>query len=115
MADFAPDSPFVHQLHPSPNVNERRSGLEPGILILHYTGLASIERSIAVLANPMCQVSCHYVIDENGRVTQMVPEEKRAWHAGASHWKGQTDLNSWSIGVEIQNPGHELGYPDFPF
>ena len=113
-ADFAPDSPLVYQLHPSPNINERRDGLEPEILILHYTGLESVERSIAVLADPVCQVSCHYVIDENGRVTQMVPEEKRAWHAGVSHWKGQTDLNSWSIGIEIQNPGHELGYPDFP-
>lgn len=113
-ADFLPDSSLVHHLHPSPNINGRRNGLVPEILILHYTGLESVERSIAVLADPICQVSCHYVIDEGGRITQMVPEAMRAWHAGVSHWKGQTDLNSWSIGIEIQNPGHEQGYPDFP-
>lgn len=113
-ADFQADSHLVSERHPSPNVNERRGGLTPEILVLHYTGLETVERSIKVLADPICQVSCHYVIDDRGTVTQMVPEALRAWHAGVSHWKGQTDLNSWSIGIEIQNPGHELGYPDFP-
>ena len=113
-SDFPPDSEFVAQRHPSPNINERRSSLKPEILLLHYTGLQTVERSIAVLADPICQVSCHYVIDEGGKITQMVPEAMRAWHAGVSHWKGQTDINSWSIGIEIQNPGHELGYPEFP-
>ncbi len=112
--DFAPDSCLVTKLHPSPNINERRDNLKPETLILHYTGLPTAERSIEVLADPVCQVSCHYVIDESGTITQMVPEAMRAWHAGVSYWKGITDINSWSIGIEIQNPGHELGYPDFP-
>ncbi|MEM9356528.1 MAG: N-acetylmuramoyl-L-alanine amidase [Pseudomonadota bacterium] len=112
--NFAPDSCLVTKLHPSPNINERRDNLKPETLILHYTGLPTVERSIAVLADPVCQVSCHYVIDEIGTITQMVPEAMRAWHAGVSYWKGITDINSWSIGIEIQNPGHELGYPDFP-
>lgn len=113
-ADFVPDSDLVNDVHPSPNINERRDGHRPSILVMHYTGLPSVERSIAVLCDPACQVSCHYVIDEAGRITQMVPERLRAWHAGVSSWHGRTDLNSMSIGIEIQNPGHSGGYPDFP-
>ena len=112
--EFTPDSRLVRKLHPSTNINERRDNLKPETLIHHYTGLPTVERSIAVLADPICQVSCHYVIDELGTITQMVAEAMRAWHAGVSSWKGITDINSWSIGIEIQNPGHELGYPDFP-
>lgn len=114
VAKFAPDTELVHDIQPSPNVNQRRDGHQPTILVLHYTGLPSVTRSIAVLADPDCQVSCHYVIDEVGRITQMVPERLRAWHAGVSSWHGHTDLNSMSIGIEIQNPGHQHGYPDFP-
>ena len=84
------------------------------MLILHYTGLESVERSIRILADPACEVSCHYVIDEAGGIVQMVPEALRAWHAGVSCWSGETDINSHSIGIEIQNPGHNNGYPDFP-
>ena len=113
-AGFAPDSQLVDEVHPSPNVNERRNGLTPSILVLHYTGLPTVERSIEILSDPECQVSCHYVIDEAGGITQMVPERLRAWHAGVSSWHGETDLNSMSIGIEIQNPGHNNGYPDFP-
>jgi N-acetylmuramoyl-L-alanine amidase len=76
--------------------------------------MPSAEAAIHWLAVPQSQVSCHYVIDENGAVTQMVPEACRAWHAGASHWRGIADINSCSIGIEIQNPGHDGGYPDFP-
>jgi N-acetylmuramoyl-L-alanine amidase len=76
--------------------------------------MPSAEAAIQWLAAPQSQVSCHYVIDENGAVTQMVPEANRAWHAGVSHWRGITDINSCSIGIEIHNPGHEGGYPEFP-
>lgn len=108
------DSALVTSLHPSPNIDERRNGLTPRLLILHYTGLPSVERSIEVLADPRCKVSCHYVIGEDGRITQMVAESMRAWQAGVSSWAGETDINSTSIGIEIQNPGHSGGYPDFP-
>jgi N-acetylmuramoyl-L-alanine amidase len=89
-------------------------GLSPSILLLHYTGLPTAEKSIEVLSRPDCKVSCHYVVDVDGRITQMVAEKDRAWHAGVSFWKGETDINSASIGIEIQNPGHYAGYPDFP-
>ncbi|MGQ0671883.1 MAG: N-acetylmuramoyl-L-alanine amidase [Hyphomicrobium sp.] len=109
-----PDSPLVADLHPSPNIEPRNRGLTATILILHYTGLPTVAKSIEVLSRPDCKVSCHYVIDDDGRITQMVAEEMRAWHAGLSFWGGETDINSASIGIEIQNPGHAKGYPDFP-
>lgn len=107
------DSPLVSHLHASGNIDDRKAGLTPQLLILHYTGLATVERSIEVLADPRSKVSCHYVVDERGRITQMVAEAKRAWQAGVSSWFGETDINSASIGIEIQNPGHAGGYPDF--
>lgn len=110
----APDSPLVADLHPSPNIEPRARRLTPTFLILHYTGLDSMERSLAVLSRPDCKVSCHYVVDVDGRIVQMVAEDMRAWHAGVSSWHGETDINSASIGIEIQNGGHALGYPDFP-
>jgi N-acetylmuramoyl-L-alanine amidase len=110
---LAPDSPFVNELIASPNIGERRNGGRPRFLILHYTGLESFQRSIDVLRDPVCEVSCHYVVDVDGHVVQMVSEADRAWHAGLSCWQGETDINSWSIGIEIQNPGHDRGYPDF--
>jgi len=108
------DSPLVSALHPSPNIGERRGGMSPSILLLHYTGVATCARAIDWLAQPVSKVSCHYVIDEHGVVTQMVAETMRAWHAGVSRWAGESDINSASIGIEIQNPGHEHGYPDYP-
>ncbi|MCB1510562.1 MAG: N-acetylmuramoyl-L-alanine amidase [Hyphomicrobiaceae bacterium] len=111
---FEPDSSLVADVVPSPNVNERRGVARPDMLVLHYTGLPSFERSIEVLADPRGQVSCHYVVDVDGRIVQMVPEALRAWHAGVSSWHQATDLNSHSVGIEIQNPGHSGGYPDFP-
>lgn len=109
-----PDSLLVADLHPSPNIEPRKAGYTPSILVMHYTGLPTVERAVDVLSRPDCKVSCHYVIDEDGRIIQMVAEEARAWHAGVSYWGGETDINSASIGIEIQNPGHMLGYPEFP-
>jgi N-acetylmuramoyl-L-alanine amidase len=111
---FTPDSRLVSRIAPSPNLGERRGGARADMLILHYTGMPSCEEAIRLLASPQSGVSCHYVIDTDGAITQMAPEAARAWHAGASHWKGADDINSCSIGIEIHNPGHDLGYPDFP-
>ncbi len=106
-------SPLVHALHPSPNIEPRRGKARPDMLVLHYTGMMSAPRAIAWLANPASKVSTHYVVDEAGHITQMVSERDRAWHAGLACWAGETDINSASIGIEIQNPGHDLGYPEF--
>jgi N-acetylmuramoyl-L-alanine amidase len=111
---FEPDSPHVRHVHAAQNAEMRRDGITPSLLVLHYTGMTSAAKAIEWLARADSGVSCHYVIDEDGIVTQMVPEELRAWHAGASSWRGETDINSHSIGIEIQNPGHDRGYPDFP-
>jgi N-acetylmuramoyl-L-alanine amidase len=109
-----PDSKYVDEIVPAANKEPRRSGLKPEILILHYTGMKSARRAIGWLACAESNVSCHYVIDEDGRITQLVSERLRAWHAGQSFWRGERDINSKSIGIEIQNPGHEDGYPAFP-
>jgi N-acetylmuramoyl-L-alanine amidase len=111
---FSPDSPLARRVTPSANFGPRQGGISPHILLLHYTGMASAEAAIHWLAAPQSQVSCHYIIDEHGTVTQMVPEACRAWHAGVSHWRGIADINSSSIGIEIHNLGHDGGYPDFP-
>jgi N-acetylmuramoyl-L-alanine amidase len=76
--------------------------------------MASAEAACRWLCDPASKVSCHYLVDEAGEVTQMVDEEMRAWHAGASSWQADSDVNSRSIGIEIHNPGPEGGYPDFP-
>ncbi len=110
----APDSVLVNRLHPSPNIEPRKHGLAPDLVLLHYTGMTSAESAIDWLSRPESKVSAHYVVDEAGAVTQLVAEAHRAWHAGLSSWRGETDINSLSIGIEIQNPGHELGYHDFP-
>jgi N-acetylmuramoyl-L-alanine amidase len=83
-------------------------------LILHYTGMQSAEAAIARLCDPVAKVSSHYVVDEDGAVFALVPEERRAWHAGVSFWRGRRGLNDSSIGIEIVNPGHEWGYRRFP-
>lgn len=97
---------------PSPNFDERTAPVS--ILVLHYTGMKDAASAIERLSNPDAKVSCHYLIAEDGTIVRMVPEEKRAWHAGRSYWRGITDLNSHSIGIEIVNPGHEFGYRPFP-
>lgn len=111
---FKPDCGLVSRVHAAANIEMRHGGAKPELLILHYTGMSSAEKAIDWLARPESRVSCHYVIDEAGRITQLVPEKLRAWHAGVSSWQGKSDINSRSIGIEIQNPGHEHGYPDFP-
>lgn len=111
---FKADSSFVSRIHPALNVEARRDGALPRLVILHYTGMASAEKAIDWLAREESRVSCHYVIDEQGRITQLVPERLRAWHAGVSYWNGETDINSHSIGIEIHNRGHSDGYPNFP-
>jgi N-acetylmuramoyl-L-alanine amidase len=110
---FEPDSALVAEVLASPNFEPRRGDAKPSILLLHYTGLASCAKAIDWLARPESKVSCHYVVDESGRITQMVAEGMRAWHAGLSYWAGEQDINSASVGIEIHNPGHEAGYPDF--
>lgn len=98
--------------HPSPNFDTR--ALPVAIAVLHYTGMQSAEAAIDRLADPDARVSAHYVVAEDGTVLQMVDEANRAWHAGRSWWRGITDVNSASIGIEIVNPGHEFGYMPFP-
>ena len=97
---------------PSPNFGERT--LPISMLVLHYTGMQDGASAIDWLANPASKVSAHYVVDEDGQLVHMVREEQRAQHAGLSHWRGITDVNSASIGIEIVNPGHEWGYRPFP-
>jgi N-acetylmuramoyl-L-alanine amidase len=97
---------------PSPNFDERNQPIT--MLVLHYTGMQDAAAAIAQLTSAEAKVSCHYVVAEDGQVLRLVPEEKRAWHAGRSHWRGITDVNSASIGIEIVNPGHEWGYRPFP-
>ncbi len=99
---------------PSPNFGPRADGLKPDILLMHYTAMASGEAAIDWLCDPSSGVSCHYLIDDDGTITQMVAEDQRAWHAGAASWKGVSDINSCSIGIEIQNLGHEGGMPEYP-
>lgn len=100
--------------HPSPNYGERKNTSSPDMLILHYTGMVPFEKTLGRLCDPSAEVSAHYLIDEDGTIYQLVDEDKRAWHAGVSYWAGETDINSRSIGIEIQNPGHDYGYHDFP-
>jgi N-acetylmuramoyl-L-alanine amidase len=97
---------------PSPNFDARKA--VPDCVVLHYTGMETGEVALARLCNPEAKVSAHYMVEEDGRVFRLVPEERRAWHAGAAFWKGVKDINSASIGIEIVNPGHEFGYRPFP-
>ena len=99
---------LVHERRDSPNFNERL--LPVTMIVLHYTGMESAGEAIERLCDPVASVSAHYVIDEDGTVTQLVDEDKRAWHAGKSYWRGVTDVNSASVGIELVNPGHEFGY-----
>ena len=93
--------------HPSPNFNDRRDGQHIDMLVIHYTGMKSAEDALERLSDPEYEVSSHYLIDENGKIYQLVEEEKRAWHAGISSWQGEKDINSRSIGIELYNKGSE--------
>ena len=98
---------------PSPNHDDRPDGASVDMLILHYTGMRSGAAAIERLCDPAAKVSAHYVLEEDGRVFRLVPEARRAWHAGISHWRGASGLNARSIGIEVVNPGHEHGYRPF--
>lgn len=104
-------SELVHREVPSPNWNERQ--LPISMVVLHYTGMRSAADALERMCDPKAEVSAHYMIDEDGTVTRLVDEEKRAWHAGRSYWRGITDINSASVGIEMVNPGHEWGYRPF--
>lgn len=99
---------------PSPNYGERNNGRSVDMIILHYTGMPDVEGALTRLCTDGTDVSAHYIVLEDGRIVQCVPESKRAWHAGAALWAGEEDINSCSIGVEIINRGHDWGYPDYP-
>lgn len=98
----------------SPNHDARADGATIKLVILHYTGMQSGEAALQRLCDPAAKVSAHYVVEEDGRIFQLVDEQRRAWHAGKSYWQGMRDINSNSIGIEIVNPGHEFGYRPFP-
>lgn len=103
----------IDRTYASPNYNDR--AFAPYMIVIHYTGRPSCREAIeGWLCNPEKQVSSHYVIDEDGNIYQLVDEDKRAWHAGVSEWEGERDINSASIGIELQNPGEEFGYRSFP-
>lgn len=102
---------LVHRTVPSPNWDERK--LPISMVVLHYTELPSAEESLARLTDPDAKVSAHYLISEGGEVIRLVDEDRRAWHAGQSYWRGHPDVNSASIGIELDHPGHALGYREF--
>src|SRR5207247_4624134 len=110
-SQFRPESSVVAEVRPSPNHGERNAS--PDMIVLHYTGMPSDEDAISHLCNPATEVSAHYVVLQDGYIVQLVAEARRAWHAGASSWAGESDINSRSIGIEIANPGHDHGYPAF--
>jgi N-acetylmuramoyl-L-alanine amidase len=114
MAKFTPDSSVVERVEPSPNFDERPGLARPDMIVLHYTGMQFTHDAQQRLCDPKARVSSHYLVLESGSIIQMVPEAYRAWHAGVSSWGKDTDINGRSIGIEIGNPGHEFGYPDFP-
>lgn len=113
MSGFLPDEPHA-EVRVSPNFGPRRETTRPDMIVLHYTGMKTGAGAEAWLCDPASEVSSHYLVHEDGHIVQMVRESDRAWHAGKSSWFGRTDINSCSIGIEIVNPGHSLGYRSFP-
>lgn len=105
------DDELVHREVSSPNHNERT--LPISMVVLHYTEMKPVETALARMCDPAVSVSAHYCITEEGEVIRLVPEDRRAWHAGASYWRGIPDVNSASIGIELDHPGHGLGYRAF--
>jgi len=108
------DTKLAARWRASPNFQPRRNGLVPNILLMHYTGMESAKAALDHLCHEQSGVSCHYLVDEEGQIIQMVAESQRAWHAGQSHWAGQEDINSCSIGIEIVHEGHIPEMDDFP-
>lgn len=105
------DAELVHREHRSPNFDER--SLPITMVVVHYTEMKPVETALGRLTDPDAKVSAHYLITEEGEVVRLVPEEKRAWHSGASYWRGVKDVNSASIGIELDHPGHRDGYREF--
>jgi N-acetylmuramoyl-L-alanine amidase len=99
---------------PSPSFGPRPDGAAIDLLILHYTGMQSAAAALDRLCDPAAEVSAHYLIDEDGTVYRLVDEARRAWHAGVSSWQGRDDVNAFSVGIELVNPGHQWGYRAFP-
>ncbi len=99
---------------PSPNCGPRPADVPVDMLVLHYTGMKTAEAALERMCDATAKVSAHYCIDEDGTITRLVPEDKLAWHAGVSAWRGETNINARSIGIELVNPGHEFGYRPFP-
>src|SRR5258705_10266946 len=114
MSSFPPDWPLVGCGVPLPNHEARIGVARPGILLVHYTGMKSTQAALERLCDPGPRVSSHYLVFEDGRILQLVPEARRAYHAGAGSWEGTSDVNSRSIGIEIGNQGHDFGCPEFP-
>ena len=100
--------------HPSPNFGARPDGIVIDMLVIHYTGMRTGATALKRLCDPAAEVSAHYLIEEDGRLFRLVDEAERAWHAGVGLWRGDSNINDRSIGVELVNPGHEYGYRPFP-
>jgi N-acetylmuramoyl-L-alanine amidase len=111
---FFPDSSVVSDVVASANYGDRRAGRAPDMIVLHYTGMTDADVAIRRLTVAGTEVSAHYVVREDGRIIQCVPESLRAWHAGQATWGSETDVNSCSIGVEIVNGGHDYNLPTYP-
>ena len=105
MSGFQPESSLVTDVVPSPTHDERKDGRAPDIILLHYTGMQNAREALDRLCSRNSKVSTHYFVFEDGRIVQSVQESRRAWHAGESHWAGETDINSSSIGVKSPIPG----------
>jgi len=115
MSVFPAESSLVARVVPSPNHGARVGHGQPDMIVLHYTGMPTAEGALERLCSLEApRVSSHYLVHEDGRILQLVPEARRAQHAGISSWEGEIDINSRSVGIEIVNPGHDGGYPDFP-
>ncbi len=124
MDETVKDSPLVAGCAFSPNHGERPAGAKIDSILLHYTGLREEAlddwtcdpggEALRWLCDPQSEVSCHYLVERDGRIIQLVPEGRRAWHAGRGSWKGCADINSCSIGIEIVNAGHAGGLPCYP-
>ena len=107
---------FKSLINYSPNFNKkRRSKKSIKFIIIHYTGMKSEKAALDRLTSIQSQVSSHYLITKNGKITLLVPESYIAWHAGKSQWRNKNLLNGSSIGIEITNPGHNFGYKNFTY
>ncbi len=105
------DRELIHRERLSPNFDERDAPVS--MVVVHYTEMEGADVALDRLTDPEAKVSAHYLISEAGEVIRVVPEDKRAWHAGVSYWRGETDVNAVSVGIELDHPGHKYGYRAF--